>query len=194
MKNNGLACLLVQVAGAVVFAAVATVLAVEGANLFYGKEEDKGRGYTIDVAATPAAQVQLAGGSAAPAASDSKKEDIAPYLKKADLALGARLIKRCETCHNFAKGGPNTVGPNQYGLVGRKAAVVPGYEYSDAMKAKKGGTWGFQELSDFITAPQEVVPGTKMGFGGLKRPEERAALLAYINKNFSDKPLPIPEK
>ncbi|HEU5047140.1 MAG TPA: cytochrome c family protein [Rickettsiales bacterium] len=193
MKNNGLGCLLVQLGGAVVMAAVATVLVVEGANLFYGKEEEKGRGYKVDIAGTPAATMQVAGGAAAPAASDAKKEDIASYLQKADLALGARLIKRCETCHTFEKGKPNAVGPNQYGLVGRKVAAVAGYEYSDAMKARKG-TWGFQELSDFITAPQEVVPGTKMGFAGLKKPEERAALLAYINKNFSDKPLPVPEK
>jgi len=61
------------------------------------------------------------------------------------------------------------------------------------MKAK-GGTWTFQALSDFITAPTSVVPGTKMGFAGLKKPEDRAAVIAYINKTFSDKPLPLPTK
>jgi cytochrome c len=58
------------------------------------------------------------------------------------------------------------------------------------MKAK-GGTWTFQTLSTYLTAPQAVVPGTKMGFAGLPRPEERAALIAYINKTYSDQPLDI---
>lgn len=194
MSKNGLCCLAVQVAGAVVFAAVVTVLVVKSADLFYGREEGKGRGYTVDVAATPAATASSAGSSSgAVGGKDDKPVDIIPYLAKADTKLGEQLLKRCQACHGFEKGKPNGVGPNQYGLVGRKVASVSGFSYSDGMKAK-GGTWGFQELSDFITAPQKVVPGTKMGFGGLKRPEERAALLVYINKTFSDKPLEIPVK
>lgn len=188
MQKNGLACLLVQIAGAVVFAAVVTLLVVNGADIFYGKEESTRRGYTVDIANTPAATATAeTGGSAAAAGAEPKKVDITPYLAKADLALGAKIIKRCETCHTFEKGKPGSIGPNQYGLVGRKVASTS-FDYSSAMKAK-GGTWTPQALSDFLTNPQAVVPGTKMGFAGLQRPEERAAIIAYINQNFSDKPL-----
>lgn len=194
MQKSGLACLLTQIGAAIVFAAVVTVVIIKFADAFYGKEESSKRGYTVDVAATPAAtptQAASAGGTTG-GASD-KPVDILPYLAKADLKLGEQLIKKCQVCHGFEKGRPNTVGPNQYGLVGRKVATVAGFDYSDAMKAK-GGTWDFQALSDFLTAPQKVIPGTKMGFAGFSRPEERAAVIAYINKTYSDHPLPIPSK
>jgi cytochrome c len=193
MPKNGLPCLLIQTAGAVVFAAVVTIFIIVATNVFYGSEGSSKRGYTVDIANTPAATQTTAGGGAAPAGEAPKQVDITPYLAKADLGLGAKLIKRCETCHTFDKGKPASVGPNQFGLVGRKVASMSGFEYSDAMKAK-GGSWTPQALSDFLTAPQKVVPGTKMGFAGLARPEERAAVIAYINQNFSDNPVNLKEK
>ena len=192
MQKNGYHCLLMQIAGAVVFAAVFTVAVVNFADVFYGKHEMQGRGYTVDVAGTPVATPTASSDTHEHGASD-KPVDIIPYLAKADLKLGEQLIKRCQTCHTFEKGRASPVGPNQYGLVGRKVATVAGFNYSDAMKAK-GGSWTFQALSDFLTSPQKVVPGTKMGFAGFTRPEERAAVIAYINQNFSDKTLAIPKK
>ncbi len=193
MQNKGLGCLLTQVAGAVVLAVLVTGAIIKFSDVFYGKPEDGARGYTVDIAGTPAAAPTTAVSSGGAATASGKPVDIALYLAKADLKLGEQLIKRCQACHNFAKGGPNGVGPNQYGLVGRKTASVTGFDYSDAMK-KKGGTWTFQALSDFLTSPKNIVPGTKMGFAGFARPEERAAVIAYINKNFSDKPLALPDK
>lgn len=182
-----------QVAAAIVFAAVVTVAIVKFADVFYGKPEDASRGYKVDIANTPAAVATTESASAGHSHEAPKEVDIIPYLEKADLALGEKIIKQCQACHNFTKGGPNMVGPNQYNLVGRKVAVVPGFDYSDDMKAK-GGTWTFQALSDFLTSPKAVVPGTKMGFAGLANPEQRAAVIAYINKTYSDKPLDIPKK
>ena len=64
----------------------------------------------------------------------------------------------------------------------------------DKIMKRKGGTWGFQELSDYLASPQKAVPGNRMAFAGLKKPEERAALIAYINKTYSDHPLPVSGK
>jgi len=174
-----------KIAAAVLLAgliAMAVSIVTEG---LYHEDESEKRGYTVEGVATTTT-------AAAPAA-EEKPVDIKPYLAKADLNLGAQLIGRCTACHTFDKGKPNGVGPNQYGLVGRKVASAPGFTYSDAMQ-KKGGTWGFQELSDYLSNPQKAVPGNRMAFAGLKKPEERAALIAYINKNYSDHPLPIPTK
>lgn len=193
MPPKGLACLLTQVAAAIVFAAVATGAIIYIADVFYGKPEGNGRGYKVDIANTPAAVAMASVAVGGHSHEVPKQVDITPYLQKVDLALGEKIIKQCQACHNFVKGGPNGVGPNQYNLVGRKVAVVPGFEYSDGMKAK-GGTWTFQALSDFLTSPKAVVPGTKMGFAGLAAPEQRAAVIAYINKTYSDKPFEIPNK
>lgn len=176
--------------GAVIFAGVVTVGVTAVADIFYGKHDDGKRGYTIEIAANepaPASSTSAPTTSAtavAPAA-DAKVE-IASYLAKADLELGAKVIKQCQLCHSFEKGKPNGIGPNQYGLVGRKIASAAGYTYSTALKAKSG-VWDEQTLSDFIAAPAKAVAGTKMTFAGLKKPEERAAVIAYIKKNFSDK-------
>ena len=167
-----LACLIAMIAG----------LVAEG---LYHEPEPGKRGYQVE-------GVTAETNTSAPVA-EQKPVDITPYLAKADLTLGAQLVGRCQACHTFEKGKPNGVGPNQYGLVGRKVAAVEGFQYSDAMKAKSG-SWGFQELSDYLANPQKVVPGTRMAYAGLKKPEERAALIMYINKTFSDKPLAIPAK
>ena len=190
MPCNGKKSLFVMLIGAVIFAGIVTVGVTTVADIFYGKHDESKRGYTIEIAANepaPASSTSApkpATATASPAA--DTKVDIAPYLAKADLELGAKVIKQCQLCHSFEKGKPNGIGPNQYGLVGRKIASAAGYSYSSALKAKSG-VWDEQTLSDFITAPAKAVAGTKMTFAGLKKPEERAAVIAYIKKNFSNK-------
>jgi len=193
MRNSVIIDIVVKAFAAVIFALLVTGGIVFLTDGFFGKKDFAGRGYSIDIAATPPASPNAASSSAGAVAASDKPVDIMPYLQKADLKLGEQLIKRCQACHSFEKGKPNGVGPNQYGLVGRKVAAVAGFDYSDAMKAK-GGTWDFQSLSTFLTEPAKVVVGTKMGFAGLKRPEERAAVIAYINATFSDKPLDLKAK
>lgn len=172
-----------KIAGAALLAgiiAMASGLLAEG---LYGEGQSEKRGFKVEVA-------QETSGSA-PAAAE-KPVEIAPYLAKADMKMGEQLLGRCTSCHTFKKGDPNGVGPNQFGLVGRAVASASGFNYSDAMKAK-GGKWDFQALSEFLTSPAKSVPGTRMAYAGLKKPEERAALIAYINKTFSDSPLPLPD-
>ncbi len=87
---------------------------------------------------------------------------------------------QCGTCHSAAKGGPNILGPNLYGLVGRAAGSVNGYSYSKGMKAA-GFVWTDARLETYLPAPRATVPGTKMSYGGLKDPAKRADLIAYLD-------------
>lgn len=166
--------------------AMAAGLISEG--LFSGGEEhgkEAKRGYVIEGAE------ETASAAGAPAAAE-QAVDIAPFLAKADIAAGEAQLKKCTACHTFDKGGKNGVGPNQYGLVGARLAHADGYAYSDALKAKHSETWDFQHLSDFLTNPKKTLPGNKMAFAGIKNPQDRANLIAYIN-TLSDKPLPLPK-
>jgi cytochrome c len=131
-----------------------------------------------------------AGGKAAPEAPKQAEPAVAVALKTADADAGKSLTKACAACHSFEKGGPNKVGPNLYGIVGRKPASHEGYTYSEAMKAK-AGNWGYEELYAFLAAPKAVVPGTKMSYAGLPKFEDRANMLAYL-RTLSDAPVPLP--
>jgi cytochrome c len=117
---------------------------------------------------------------------------IAERLKQADPARGEQVSKKCAACHDFTKGGPNKVGPNLWGIVGSHPADVANYSFSDAMKARKDKTWTFEELDSFLAGPRNYVPGTKMTFAGLPKPEDRADLIAWLSKQ-SDQPLPLPK-
>ena len=81
---------------------------------------------------------------------------------------GQATAKQCQACHTFEKGGPNRVGPNLWGIVGRPRASEAGFNYSAAMKAK-GGKWTFDELNKFLANPRGYIPGTNMTFAGLSR-------------------------
>jgi cytochrome c len=111
-------------------------------------------------------------------------------LKAADPANGAKIAAKCKACHDFTKGGPNKVGPNLWGIVGAKHAHADGFNYSDAIKGLSGD-WTYENLDKFLTKPKDYAPGTKMAFPGLPKPEDRAAVLAYL-RTLSDSPLPLP--
>lgn len=100
-----------------------------------------------------------------------------------DAAAGKRAFLKCVACHSLAKGAPNKIGPNLFGVVGRKAGTAPGFRYSAAMKAKAGAiTWDAASLDKWLTRPSTVVPGTSMAFGGVPNPAERAAIIGYLKK------------
>jgi cytochrome c len=87
---------------------------------------------------------------------------------------------QCAVCHSAARGGPAILGPNLYGVVGRKSGSVGGYAYSSAMKAA-GFTWTDDRLAAYLPSPRASVPGTKMTYGGLHDPAKLADLIAYLD-------------
>ena len=129
------------------------------------------------------------GGEAAPAA-PAVIEPIAPLLAKADPAKGQQIAAKCQACHDFTKGGPNKIGPNLWGVVGRKVASHAGFSYSPAMSGQQG-EWTYERLDHFLTSPGKAVPGTKMGFAGFRDQKDRAAVIKYLS-TLNDHPVPLP--
>ena len=98
----------------------------------------------------------------------------------ANAQAGAAIFKKCQACHSGEKDGPNKVGPNLWGVVGRPKGSHEGFNYSDAMK-KKGGDWSLVDVAAFVHNPKEFIPGTKMLFPGIADPSDLADVLAYLN-------------
>ena len=96
-----------------------------------------------------------------------------------DPVKGKNVYKRCVVCHTDDKGGGDALGPNLFGIVGRKAAVRPGYAYSPQLKAANI-TWTEANLAKWSAAPQRMVPGTKMFFAGITSKNQQADLVAYM--------------
>jgi len=147
-------------------------------------EHEVARGYSIDVPE----------GGVLPTAEAAEAEELAsivPLLSAADTAAGeAYFAKKCALCHDISKGGPNKTGPNLWGIVGRSVASASGFGYSKAM-AEHGGNWSFDELNGFLHKPKKYISGTIMAFAGVKKDDERANLIAYLNSQ-SDAPKAIP--
>lgn len=91
---------------------------------------------------------------------------------------GRQIYERCQGCHSIDR---DRAGPRHRGLFGRRAGTVPGFEYSDAMR-RSGIVWTAATLDRFLAAPTKAVPGTSMGFDGVKDPRERADLIAYLKR------------
>ena len=116
--------------------------------------------------------------------------DFAMVIPMANAMHGEMIAQQCMACHDFTKGGPNKIGPNLYGVIGRPRATHPGFDYSAAMKAK-GGNWTYADLFEFIKQPQVFIPGTKMTFGGLPKPQDRLDVIAWLRMQ-ADSPAPFP--
>jgi len=104
-----------------------------------------------------------------------------------DAEEGAKIFRRCAACHSVEEGA-NRVGPSLYGVVGRKVASAENYRYSPAMQefGADGKVWTEELLDKYLTAPQEVVPKTRMIFPGLPNAEDRANLIAYLKSDDDD--------
>ena len=100
-------------------------------------------------------------------------------LADGDAAKGEAVFKKvCAVCHT-AEAGKNKIGPSLFGVVGRKAGSVEGFNYSDAMK-NSGITWTAEELDAYIADPKKKIPGNRMPYAGLKKEGDRQDLIAYL--------------
>jgi cytochrome c len=97
-----------------------------------------------------------------------------------DAAKGKSIFQRCAICHVVAKDGGNGLGPNLFGIVGRKAGTAPGFSYSAAMKGS-GITWTPDKLTAYVTHPGAVVPGNRMAFAGIGNPDQVSDVVAYLS-------------
>ena len=122
---------------------------------------------------------------------EAAEPQIAALLQTADAAAGEATFRKCAACHTITQGGPNGLGPNLWASVGAPLGHSAGFAYSDALRSH-GGTWTFEALNDWLRSPRQFAPGTKMTFAGLSNPEERANLIAYLNSQGSNLPMPPP--
>jgi cytochrome c len=118
---------------------------------------------------------------AATAAPDAAPVDFQALLAAADPERGKALFLQCRSCHSLEAGGANKVGPNLHGVFGRKAGLAPGFSYSDVV-SQSDITWSADTLKDFLERPSEFLPGNRMVFVGIRKPEDRANLIAYLRQ------------
>jgi cytochrome c len=124
------------------------------------------------------------------AATAVELEPIAPRLANANPERGSKIFLQCQACHVSKEGAAHTIGPNLWSVVGRPVAASEGFDYTDSLKAV-GGEWDFETLSRYLFDPSAMAPQTRMVFGGVKRAEDRADLIAYL-QTFSNDPVALP--
>jgi len=115
----------------------------------------------------------------------------AEWVAAMDPVKGAKVFKKCVSCHNADQGGKNGTGPNLWSVVGKAAGQVGGFKYSGAMSGS-GITWDFENLDGFLAKPTKYLKGTNMNFIGLKKEADRAAVIAYL-QGQSDNPVASPK-
>lgn len=114
----------------------------------------------------------------------------APY-NEGDLDNGRRVFARCRSCHTVTEGGPNMTGPNLYGVFGRQAGGVEGYNYSNAVKTA-GFVWDADKLDHWLENPHTFLRGTKMSFAGLADAADRRDVIAWLKVETGYAPTPAP--
>ena len=171
-----------KIFGGVLAGAVALVAINIVSDMIYARHMPEKPGYEV-------AGVEEAPAEGAPAAEAEKPA--AFYLASADVAKGEAVFKKCAACHNAVAGGANGTGPALHGVVGRSIAVAAGFNYSDALSGMKGKNWDWDNLWLWLKSPKAYAPGNKMSFAGINKPEDRAAVIAWLNTQ-SASPLPLP--
>ncbi len=130
-------------------------------------------------AAAPAAAPAATPAAGAPAAAAGATVQLAGLTGNA--AAGERIFAQCRTCHAL-EAGTNKVGPSLNGIFGRTAGTVPNFRYSTANK-NSGIVWSEEIMFAYLENPREYIPGTYMSFVGLRQPQQRADVIAYLKAN-----------
>lgn len=173
----------------IIGAVLGTLLFVMGAGFvaeaIYSPIEGRGPGYNL-----PEPEGEA---GAEPAEAEAPAVPLGTLLASANFEQGAKAVAKCQSCHNFGEGEGKKQGPPLYGVVGRPIASEADFAYSDSLAAHgaAGETWTYENLDKFLTAPSGFAEDTKMKFAGVKKPEERANILAYL-ATLSASPVPFP--
>ena len=168
----------------VIAAILATVLIVFSINKFtdilFRTDKPQQSAYKVEKVETALASTS----------SGETKVKINELLAMGDVEHGKKVFKKCTACHMIATGGKNMIGPNLWGVLGRKTGSVSDYKYSKALAAY-GKEWTFTEMNGFLIKPSAYIKGTKMAFAGLRNEKDRASVILFMNSK-SDSPLPTP--
>jgi cytochrome c len=171
-----------KILGALLGCCLITLALSIGAGAIFAPEAPKKPGYAIAVKAKGSGEEKA----------KAPSEPIEALLAKASVDKGKSTARQCQACHTLAKGEPNRVGPNLWGIVGdERGKDRGGFNFSAAMKAK-GGKWTFDELNKFLAGPREYIPGTAMTFAGIQNDQQRADVIDYLH-TLADSPLPLPK-
>jgi len=175
-----------KIAGGVLLTGLIIFGLREASDIVFEKKTPEKAGYEIAV-------VEDAGGGDAAAA--DTPPDWGTILPTANVAAGEAVTAKCASCHSFAAGDPNGTGPGIHDVLGRKPGSHPGFAYSSGMTefGAKNAVWDYDHLYEFLKAPGKYIPGTKMTFVGLKKPEDRIAVIAYLHSLNAGLPIPPPK-
>ncbi|NNE23451.1 MAG: cytochrome c family protein [Rhizobiales bacterium] len=173
-----------KIAGAVLGTALVVFGLNELAGVIYHADAPEKPGMLIEVA-------EAATGSGETEAETAPTVSIATLMASANADNGPDAMKACKACHNWTNGGANKAGPNLWDIVGNGIAAVDGYKYSAAFKDKSSENWSYEALNAFLLKPKAFIPGTKMGYAGVKDDSKRADIIAYL-RTLSDDPKPLP--
>src|SRR6185369_17953186 len=173
-----------KVAGAVLATGLAIVGLRELSAGVFSQEKVEKPGYAVEV-------VDESAGGAAVA---DVPPDWGTVLPTADVKAGEAVFAKCKSCHNADNGGPNGTGPNLWGVEGRKPGSHPGFAYSSGMTdfGAKQPVWDYEHIYEFVKNPQKYIAGTKMTFVGLKQPQDRINVIAYLHAQGGTLPIPAP--
>jgi cytochrome c len=172
-----------KIVAAVLLVALLVIGIGKLSNVIFYVEKPEKPGYAVEIQQTSAT-------TAATAVVEEEKVDIAALMALGDVNAGEKIFKKCAACHSINQGGANKIGPALYNVVGRKIGGVADYKYSKAF-VEYGKEWNFEELNGFLLKPSKWIKGTKMAYAGLRKEEDRASIIKYLNQN-SDSPLQLP--
>ena len=167
-----------------IFAAIiVTVLLVLGINkvsdVIFHVEKPNVEGYKVEVKVVSTSQ-----------ANEQSQVDISALLALGSVEDGKKVFKKCAACHSINEGGGNKIGPKLWNVMFRPIGSIADYKYSKALSTY-GKEWTWEEMNGFLIKPAKWIKGNKMGFAGLKKEEDRASILLYLNQN-SDNPKTLP--
>ena len=162
---------------------IVTVLLVLGINkvsdVIFHVEKPDVEGYKVEVKVVSTSQ-----------ANEQGQMDISTLLALGNLEDGKKVFKKCAACHSINEGGGNKIGPKLWNVMFRPVGSIADYKYSKALSTY-GKEWTWEEMNGFLIKPAKWIKGNKMGFAGLKKEEDRASIMLYLNQN-SDNPKTLP--
>ena len=171
-----------KIAGGLLAAFLFALFLGYGSDMIYHIEYEA-EGYPIEVQ-------EVASVSSGSTQQSAEVEPVSLLLAMADPAQGESVAKKCAACHIFMADGPKKTGPSLWNIIGSPVANNAEFGYSDAL-AGFGGVWDYETLNAFLANPKGLVKGTRMSFAGLRKVNDRAALIAYL-RTLSDSPQPLP--